>query len=508
MESLAYLLLPFQNPILLLLVAIGTFVGIYVAAIPGLSGTMAVALLVSFTYGWETNSAIAIMLGIFMGAAYGGSRSAILLNIPGAPAAVATSFDGYPLAKKGQAGKAIGVSTVQSVLGGLIGVLALGFLTPVVSSFALSFTARDYLLLAIMGMLMVGSLGAKSLPKSLFTACLGIMLGTVGMDSVTGAQRFTFGNTYLMPGISSVVAMIGLFGAAEALNQVFTKDQPIIKQEADKIIPSFAETRKHIPLTIKSSVIGTLIGALPGAGGSIAALLAYDQAKRSTKNPEVPFGEGAVEGLVAPESSNNAAVGGSCIPMLTLGIPGDPVTAIIMGALAIHGLRPGPTLMRETPHLFYLIVSCLLLACIFTLIFGLTGIKIFAKVVEIKPGRLIPIIVLLSIVGAFAINKSLYDVFWMVFFGVLGFALKHYDYPVAPLVLGLILAPMIEKNFRSVIIMGKASEEGLFLNVVLGILSNPISLVLFLMVAFTVVSQTKWYKTWKANREAKRASAS
>lgn len=508
MTSLSYLLLPLQQPLLLLLVAIGTFAGIYVAAIPGLTGTMAVALLVSFTYGWETNSAIAIMLGIFMGAAYGGSRSAILLNIPGAPSAVATALDGYPLAKRGQAGKAIGVSTVQSCIGGLVGIVVLAFLTPVVSSFAMNFAARDYLMLALMGMLMVGSLGAKSLSKSLFSACFGVLLGTVGMDSVTGAQRFTFGNTYLMPGISPIVAMIGLFGASEALLQIFQKDAPVVKQQVDKIVPSLAETKKHIPLTLKSSIIGVLIGALPGAGGSIAALLAYDQAKRTTKHPQVPFGEGAIEGLVAPESANNAAVGGACIPMLTLGIPGDAVTAIIMGALSIHGLQPGPTLMTKAPHLFYLIVSCLFLSCIFMLIFGLTGIKIFTKVVEIPPGRLIPIIILLSAVGAFAINKNLYDVFWMVAFGILGFAMKRYDYPIAPMVLGIILSGMMEKNFRSVIIMGTASEEGLLLNILAGIFTNPISLVLFAIIVFTVASQTKWYQSWiKNRREAKRKDA-
>jgi len=506
MSTWSYLLIPFQNPLLIVLVAIGTFVGIYVAAIPGLTGTMAVALLVSFTYGWNTHSALAIMLGVFMGAAYGGSRSAILLNIPGAPSAVATAFDGYPLALKGQAGKAIGVATVQSCLGGVIGILALMLFTPLISKFAMNFAARDYLMLAFIGMMMVGSMGAKSLTKSLFSAVLGIMLGTVGMDAVTGAQRFTFGNAYLMPGISPIVAMIGLFGCSEALIQIFNKDEKRVKQEVDKIVPSFKSTLKYIPLTLKSSAIGTLVGALPGAGGSIAALLAYDQAKRSTKNPEVPFGEGAIEGLVAPESANNAAVGGACIPMLTLGIPGDPVTAIIMGAMFIHGLQPGPSLMTKTPDLFYLIVMCLLLSCVFMLVFGLTGIKIFTKVVEISTGRLMPIIIVLSAVGAYAINKNLYDVFWMVAFGIIGAVMKRYDYPTAPMVLGIILASMIEKNLRAVLILGGASEEGLTLNLITGIFTNPISLILFLIIVFTILSQTKWYQRQKAAREQKRTA--
>ncbi len=506
MSDYAYLLLPFQNPLLIVLVGLGTVAGIYVAAIPGLTGTMAVSLLVSFTYGWDTNNALALMLGIFMGAAYGGSRSAILLNIPGAPSAVATALDGYPLAKKGLAGKAIGVSTVQSFLGGLIGVLALALLTPLISSFAQNFAARDYLILSIMGMLLVGSLGNGSMSKGLFSAALGVFVGTIGMDSVSGAQRFTFGNVYLAPGINQIVAMIGLFGISEALVQIFQIDTKVVKQKVDKVMPSLKETIKHIPLTLKSSAIGTLVGALPGAGGSIASLIAYDQAKRSTKDPEVPFGEGAIEGLVAPESANNAAVGGALIPMLTLGIPGDAVTAVILGALFIHGLNPGPTLMTRSPELFYLIVSCLALACVFMLIFGLTGIKIFTKIVEIPKGRLMPIIIVLSVTGAFAINKNLYDVFWAVIFGILGFIMKRYDVPISPMVLGIILSSMIEKNLRSVMVLGAASEEGVLLHFCKDLVTNPITFVLMLILIFSIVAQTGWYQSWSASRQAKKTA--
>lgn len=499
-----YLLLPFQQPILLLLIAIGVFVGIYVAAIPGLTGTMAVSLLVSFTYGWDVNAAIALMIGIFNGASYGGSRSAILLNIPGAPAAVATALDGYPLAQKGEAGRAMGVSTIQSVLGGLIGTAALVVFAPWISKFALNFAARDYLLLAFMGLMLVGSLGAKSLAKGIFSAALGVLLGCVGMDAMTGLQRFTFGNAYLMPGINSVVAMLGLFGASEAIMQIRTKDLPVIKQNVDKIIPSLKTVKKHFALTLQSSFIGVLIGALPGAGGSIAALIAYDQAKRTVKNPEVPFGEGALEGLVAPESANNAAVGGALIPMLTLGIPGDAVTAVILGALFIHGLQPGPTLMASTPELFYLICICLGLSNFFLLVFGLTGIKITTKLVEIPRGRLVPMIIVLSVIGSFALNKNLYDVLWMGGFGILAYLMKQYEYPIAPAVLGIILSAMIEKNYKMVVILAESNPAGFMGTFVAGLFTSPISFVLLVVIIISLVLQTNWYKEWQKKCDQKK----
>jgi len=499
-----YLLLPFQQPVLLLLIAVGVFVGIYVAAIPGLTGTMAVSLLVSFTYGWNVNAAIALMIGIFNGASYGGSRSAILLNIPGAPAAVATALDGYPLAQKGEAGKAMGVSTIQSVFGGLIGTVALVLCAPLISKFALKFAARDYLLLAFMGLMLVGSLGNRSIAKGIFSAALGVLLGCVGMDVMTGLQRFTFGNTYLMPGINSVVAMLGLFGASEAILQIRTKDLPIIKQKVDKIIPNLETVKKHLRLTIQSSFIGVLIGALPGAGGSIAALIAYDQAKRTVKKPEVPFGEGAIEGLVAPESANNAAVGGALIPMLTLGIPGDAVTAVILGALFIHGLQPGPTLMATTPGLFYLICICLGISNIFLLVFGLTGIKITTKLVEIPRGRLVPMIIVLSVIGSYALNKNLYDVFWMGGFGILAYIMKRYDYPIAPAVLGIILSSMIEKNYKMVVILAETNPAGFMGTFVAGLFTSPISLVLLFIIIFSFVVQSRWYKEWQNKRDKKR----
>lgn len=485
---LGYLAVPFTSPGILLALALGTCAGVYVGAIPGLTGTMAISLLISVTYGWDMSIAIAAMIGIYIGAVYGGSRSAILLNIPGAPAAVATVFDGYPLAKKGLAARAIGVSTTQSVVGGLIGSVFLLVLTPAISKLAVNFGPLDYFLLGFMGMLMVGALGNTTITKGLMAACFGILIGRIGLDSISGITRFTFGSTKLMAGVPNVVAMIGLYGFAEALIQVGKGKQEVIRQDVDKIIPEFGLVKKHFWLTLRCSIIGTVIGALPGAGGSIAAFLSYDHAKQTTKNPEVPFGEGAIEGVIAPESANNAAVGGALIPMLTLGVPGDGVTAVLLGALTMHGLNPGPTLLSTNENFFYLIVSLCFIGNIFLLFFGLTGIKIFAKFVEIPGGRLFPIIVILTVVGAFSTNNLLTHVGFMMFFGIVGYILKKYNYPASPMVLGIVLGNLLEKNLRNALIVYRGVG-----GCVNAIFTRPITLILFLIIVFTILLKQKWF---------------
>lgn len=496
MDVLYYMSIVFREPMLILLVAAGTCAGVYVGAIPGLSGTMAVSLLVSFTFGWETHSALAVMVGVFVGSVFGGSRSAILLNIPGAPAAVATSLDGYQLAKQGRAGEAMGIATTQSVVGTLLGVLALATCAPLVAKLALNFHSVDYLMLSIMGLMMVGSLASRSVKFGLIAGCIGVFLGCVGVDGQTAVKRFTFDIVYLNSGVDYVVAMIGLFGASEALIQLCDMKSKPVKQKVDKILPSWAETLRFLPLTIRSSIIGVLVGALPGAGGDIAALLSYDQAKRSIRKPTAPFGQGAVEGIIAPESANNAAIGGAFIPMLTLGIPGDAVTAVLISALTIQGLRPGPNLITNTPDLFYLIVSCLLLASVFLLLFGLTGIKVFTKIVEIPKGILMPMILILSVIGAFAIRNSVYDILWMFGFGVIGYFLKRYDYPIAPIVLGVILTTLFEENYRRGVML-----EGSILGMLASIFTSPISIVLFVLIVALSITQTGWYKNWRKRKD-------
>ncbi len=501
-DALQYFFIAWLDPKLLGLVALGTFAGIYVGAIPGLSVTMAVSILISFTFSWDVYPALCLMVGIYMGGVYGGSRTAILLNIPGAPSAIATALDGYPLAQKGEAGEAIGLSTVMSFVGGFIGIGVLAVAAPFVSDFALTFQPRDYMLLAVLGILLVGSLSGESLLKGVFAGSLGLLIGAVGLDPLTAEERFTFGIVDLWGGISFIAVMIGLFGVSEALMQLHHIEKAAIKQKIGRIVPSWGAILKYLPLSLQTSSIGVIIGALPGTGGDIAALMAYDHAKRVTKNPKVPFGAGAREGLVAPETANNAAVGGAFIPMLTLGIPGDAVTAIIIGALFIHGLNPGPMLMIDQPQMFWFITGALVLANFFMLIFGLTGIRLFTKIVEMPRTVLIPLILLLSIVGAYAVNNSITDVYWMLLFGAFGYLLKTYGYQVGPVILGVILSRLIDENWRRAII---SDQESLWL-LLRGTLSSPLSLVLLLAVLFIFFSQTPIWTNWRARKAELRAS--
>ena len=493
MEALGYFLTPWLDPKLLFLVAAGTFAGVYVGAIPGLSVTMAVSILIGFTFTWDVYPALCLMVGIFMGGVYGGSRTAILLNIPGAPSAIATAMDGYPMAQRGEAGTAIGVSTVMSFIGGFIGIGVLALAAPFVSDFALTFQPRDYMLLAILGILLVGSLSSGSLVKGIFAGALGIAIGAVGRDPLTFTERFTFDLQIMEGGISFIAVMIGMFGVSEALLQLHHVDKTAVKQKISRIVPSLGTVKKHLPLSMQTSTIGVIIGALPGTGGDIAALMAYDHAKRVTKNPSRPFGDGAIEGLVAPETANNAAVGGAFIPMMTLGIPGDAVTAIMIGALFIHGLNPGPMLMVDNPNMFWFIVGALVMANFFILLFGLTGIKIFTKIVEMPRSVLIPLILLLSIVGAFAVNNSVTDVYWMLGFGVFGYFMRHYGYPLGPVILGVILSRLLDDNWRRAII-SEREDLGRFFS---GIFSSPLSTVLLLAVIFIFVSQTPLWRIAK-----------
>ena len=491
MQAFLDIMTIFTQPQLLLLVGLGTFAGVYVGAIPGLSVTMAVSILISFTFSWDVYPALSLMIGIYMGGVYGGSRTAILLNIPGAPSAIATALDGYPMAQRGEAGTAIGVTTVMSFIGGFIGIGVLALAAPFVSDFALTFQPRDYMLLAVLGILLVGSLSQGSLVKGIFAGALGIAIGAVGRDPLTFDERFTFGLPIMENGISFIAVMIGMFGVSEALLQLHHVNKDAVRQKIDKIVPSFATVKKHLPLSLQTSSIGVVIGALPGTGGDIAALMAYDHAKRVTKNPERPFGTGAIEGLVAPETANNAAVGGAFIPMMTLGIPGDAVTAIMIGALFIHGLNPGPMLMIEQPHMFWFIVGALITANFFMLIFGLTGIRLFTKIVEMPRSVLIPLIMLLSIVGAYAVNNAITDVYWMLGFGLFGYFMRHYGYPLGPVILGVILSRLLDDNWRRAII-SEREDLGLFFH---GILTSPLSLVLFIAVILIFVSQTPiWHK--------------
>lgn len=479
------LLLPFGQPLLILLLALGTFLGIYVGAIPGLSATMAISLLVSLTFGWDSYSAIALMTGVFVGAVYGGSRSAILLNIPGAPAAVVTGLDGYPLAQKGEAGKTMFLAAFYSVIGTILGALALLFLAPAISGISMKFRSVDYLILAMIGLLTVGSVGCKSLRRGVFSACLGVLIGTVGIDALSSVKRFTFGITYLNSGVSFVVAMIGLFGASEVFVQLGNLSVTPVRQTVTRMKPTLKEFIHYLPLAIRSAVIGIFVGALPGAGGDIAALLSYDSARRTVRSPSAPFGSGAVEGVIAPETANNAAIGGAFVPMLTLGIPGDSVTAIYISALTLAGLTPGPGFLSSSQDIFLLVVMGLLLAAVFLMVFSLSGIRLFTKITQIPKTVLLPLILILSVIGAYAINNSVTDILWMFLFGILGYILKRAGYPVSPVVLGIVLEPLLENNLIRALKLNGNSAVRTFLSV----FDSPISIILVTLLLLSLFSK-------------------
>ncbi|MFB4161597.1 tripartite tricarboxylate transporter permease [Geomicrobium sp. JSM 1781026] len=494
MEIIQQFLIPFLDWELLLLVAAGTLAGIFIGAIPGLSVTMAVALLLSLTYSWDLLPALALMLGVYYGGVYGGSRAAILVNIPGSPASVATALDGYPMSQKGEAGLALFLTTIFSFVGGLVGVIVLATAAPIVASFAVQFANRDYFLLALLGLLLVGNLSNGTLAKGLFSAGAGIVIGLIGMDPIGGGSRFTFGSLQLMNGVDFIIALLGLFGMSEILYQMRELKRQGKPLEIKKmVIPPLRFIFKFLPLSMRVSILGVLTGALPGAGGEIAALLSYDHAKRSTKNPNRPFGEGAHAGVIAPEAGNSSAIGGAMIPMLTLGIPGDAVTAIFIGALFIHGLQPGPMLMTQSGDLFWVMVGSSVLANVFLLVFGLMVVSIFIRIVTVPRQILLPIIAVITVIGSYAMNYSLTDVYWMLGFGVIGFFMKVNNFSVAPLVLGIILGPLLDTSFRRAYM----SANGTMSDFIAGFFTNPISLVLTLFILFTLFAQTPYYKLLK-----------
>ncbi|MDQ7842735.1 MAG: tripartite tricarboxylate transporter permease [Armatimonadota bacterium] len=499
----------FLSPGNIALSAVGVVAGILVGATPGLSVTMAVALLASMTYSWDTKTALALMLGVYAGGVYGGSRSSILINIPGTPSALATSFDGHPMALRGEAGLAIGVATVQSVIGGFIGLITLILAAPPISELALKFAPRDYFLLVAMGLSLTGRLAGGSLARSMVGAALGVLVGLIGMDPITGEGRFTFGQPLLINGVHFIAAVIGLFGVSEVIYQLGRIGRSTAPQariaEVGGVFPGFRHFFKYLPVTIRASVIGVIVGALPGAGGDIAALLAYADAKRWVKKPSRPFGQGAVEGVVAPETANNACIGGDMIPMLTLGIPGDAVTAVLISVLFIHGLRPGPLLMVEQRDLFWFIAGSYGLANIFLFVFGLLAVRPFVKVVNIDKRILMPLIVLISVVGTYAIQNNIYDVFWMIGFGVLGYFMKLGGYPVGPMVLGVILGPLADINFRRAMLAVQGNVP-LFL---WEMVSHPISLVLTLILLSAFVPSVSFagVRNWIRLRRMRREVA-
>jgi len=478
-------LLQWQN---FLIIPIGLALGIIVGAIPGLTSDLGIILCIPLTYSMEPTMAILMLLAIYCGGTYGGSITAILINTPGTSANAATLFDGYPMAKKGEAGKALGIGIVFSFWGGLLSVFALIFLAPPLSTIALKFGPYEYFSIAVFSLTLIASLSGKSMSKGLLASLIGMMMAFVGIAPVDATQRFTFGIDQLASGFDLLPVLIGLFAVTEVMKEAegcWVKGR-VYDAAKHKIalgkIKGFgftlAEAMTQKFNFFRSFVIGLVIGILPGIGGGTSNLLAYAVAKSQSKTPE-KFGTGIIDGVVASETANNATVGGAFLPLLTLGIPGDTVTAMLLGGFMIHGVTPGPLLLTSHGNLVYAIFAALIIAHVAMLVVEFWGLRIFIKALDIPKHILLPIIISLCVVGAFGLNNDMTDVWSLLLFGLLGFGLEKQCYPLAPLILGFILGPMVETNLRR----GLMHTGGDFMP----FFAQPIAALFFALTALSVV---------------------
>ncbi len=478
--------------ITVLYVMIGSIIGLIMGAMPGLTVTMTVVLIVSLTFGWPMQQALAFILGAFAGGVSGGALSAITMNIPGTAAAVATIFDGYTLNKKGEAGNATGLSLFVNVIGGMFGILLLGVLGPVICNFALKFGSQEYFLITIWGLSLVAVLSKGNLVKGLISGLVGLFIGMIGMDPITGKMRFTFGIDLLSGGIHYVVAMIGLFGMKEVFSLLTSKQGFAVSTQRYKLkdlLPKFNIIKRCIKPMSWSAIIGWIIGVLPGTGGDIGALVAYGFTKQLVRKPSRPFGEGAYEGVAAPETANKAAIGGAVTTLLTLGIPGDSVTAVILGSFYLHGLIPGPNFMSQSPEYFRLIIIFLVIGMISTYVFGILGSNLMLKMLRLPIWFLIPFISILCITGSFALQNSVSDILFMIGFGVIGFIFERAGYPVSPIILAIILGPIMELNFRQALI-----NTGSISSLLASFILRPISLGILIIIIGSFVFQAMFLK--------------
>ncbi|MBO6814985.1 MAG: tripartite tricarboxylate transporter permease [Rhizobiaceae bacterium] len=491
------------TPLNIVLALLGVAAGTVIGSIPGLTATMAVAVLVPITFSMEPASALILLGAIYTGAIYGGAYAAILLNTPGTPSAIATTFDGYPMAKRGDGDLAVAIACFASVFGGLIGALALLFLAPPLSQVALAFGPIEYFWLSVFGLSLIASLSKGNLLKGLAGGAFGMILSTVGVAEISADIRLTFGSQTLIAGFGVVGALIGLYCIPVLIDLVAVPDRHL-KMENDvrsvRIREAAQITLKSKFNLLRSSVIGTLVGILPGAGGSVAGLVAYSEAKRNAREDQ-KFGEGEADGIIATESSNNATVGGGFIPTLVLGIPGTPPDAVILGALLVQGVRTGPTLFQSGGSIVYTFIYGLLIATILMLPVGLLiGRYAYKSIVAIPKAILVPAVGFMTIIGTFAIRNSISDVIIMICLGVFGWIVGRFGFAASPIVLGLILGPIAEQGFVQSWTIGAATNNlaGVFFG-------RPISQAI---VAFTLLTLLyPAFSTWKQRRKTAKAGA-
>jgi len=439
--------LSFQN---LLFCFFGVTLGTLIGVLPGIGPVTGVAILIPITFGLNATTAIITMAGVYYGAMYGGSTTSILINVPGESSSVMTTLDGYQMAKKGRAGPALGMAAFGSFIAGTLAVVLLTFIAPPLANVALSFGPPEYFALTFMGLTLVTSLSGESMIKGTMSGVFGLIVASVGVDAISGEERFTFGNIYLLDGMGFIGVAVGLFAVAEVLvnleepmEQVFVRTKLTLRN----LFPNLQDWKDSLGPIGRSSLLGFFIGVLPGAGATIASFMSYAMEKKLSKHPE-KFGTGIIEGVAAPESANNAAAGGAMVPLLTLGIPGSGTTAVLLGALLIHGLRPGPLLFQNNPDFVWAVIASMYIGNVMLLVLNLPLVGMWASMLRIPYRILMPLIVTLSAVGVFATDNNVFDMWVMFAFGVIGYLMRKLEFPAAPAVLGLVLGPLVERSLR------------------------------------------------------------
>lgn len=491
------LLLQIINPFNLAMMNIGIAAGIIIGALPGLSVVLAITVLLPFTFGMGAVPAMYLLLGAYCGGIYGGSITAILINAPGTPNAAATVFDGHPLAQQGRAGDALKAALVASTFGGIISCIALIFFAPAIASAATLFGAPEYFALCVFGISIVVVICGGSILKSLMLAGLGLLVSTIGVDSISGNARFMFGNPMLLGGVQTVALMLGVFAISEILVKCYQGQESVSGNvQFKKASIKVKHILKYWKTLLKSSLIGVFIGAVPGTGGALAAFLSYNVAKTNSKEKEL-FGKGSIEGVVAPEAGNNAVTGATLIPMLTLGIPGDTAVAVLFGALTMQGITPGPDLFAEGNKAFvYCIMGGLLIINVFMLIQGNFFVHAFANVTKVPFSILVPCIMIFCILGSFAIRNYTFDIFVMLAFGIIGYFLKRCDFSIAPLPIALVLGQLTENNLRRALTIGDGSLK-IFLH-------RPIAMA-FLLISACIILYPAFKRILKYKGDKKNA---
>ena len=483
MDLLNYLGIGFSvalQPVNLFYCFAGVFIGTLIGVLPGIGPVGAMSLLLPTTFKSTPEAAIIMLAGIYYGAMYGGSTTSILVNIPGEAASVVTCLDGYQMARQGRAGPALGIAAFGSFIAGTLSIVGLMVLAPPLSRFALQFGPPEYFTLMVLGLTILIYLAHGSMPKALIMAAFGIVLGLVGLDSINARPRFTFGWMELIDGVGLVPLVMGLFGVSEVLlniEQVIRRE--IFETKIKGLLPSAKDWLDSTGALIRGSLLGFFLGILPGGGAVISSFVSYAVEKRVSKHPE-RFGKGAIEGVAAPEAANNAAAGGAFIPLMTLGIPPNIVMAMLLGAFMIHGVQPGPLMMKQNPGLFWGVIASMYIGNIMLLVLNLPLIGMWIQVLKVPYKILFPLILLFCLIGVYSVSNAVFDIYIMIIFGILGYLMKKFDYEGAPLVLAFVLGPLLENNLRKSLIMSQGDFSIFF--------SRPLAAASLIVAIFLLIS--------------------